>query len=74
MNESLNHADSVLKYELEVGDHGRVELNVPLAAGARVTVFVVPEPADKFTDLMAAAESSLDFWNNPWDDEDWNNA
>jgi hypothetical protein len=23
-------------------------------------------------DLLTAAESSLDFWDNPFDDEDWN--
>ena len=25
-------------------------------------------------DLIQAAQSSLDFWDNPFDDEDWNNA
>jgi hypothetical protein len=25
-------------------------------------------------DLIAAAQSSLDFWDNPFDDEDWNEA
>jgi len=30
--------------------------------------------ADDFADLTAAAQSSLDFWDNPWDDEDWNDA
>jgi hypothetical protein len=25
-------------------------------------------------DLIAAAVSSTDFWDNPEDDEDWNNA
>ena len=43
-------------------------------AGARVIVFVVPEPPETFNDLMTAAESSLAFWDNPLDDEDWNNA
>jgi len=27
-----------------------------------------------FSDLMAACESSTDFWNNAIDDEVWNNA
>lgn len=30
--------------------------------------------SDDFGDLAAAARSSLDFWNNPEDDEDWNDA
>jgi hypothetical protein len=25
-------------------------------------------------DLVGAASTSTDFWDNPWDDEDWNNA
>lgn len=65
---------TALKYEVEVRDHGRVELQVPFAPGARVVIFVIPQPQETFTDLVAAAESSLAFWDNPLDDEDWNNA
>ena len=65
-----------LKYEVEVQDEGRVEFNVPFAPGARVVVFVIGEQGqdDPFQDLLAASQSSLDFWDNPLDDEDWNNA
>jgi hypothetical protein len=40
-----------------------------------VVVFVIQEEneQDMVTDLVNAAESSLDFWDNPYDDEDWNN-
>lgn len=31
------------------------------------------EPED-CSDLVVASESSLDFWNNPIDDETWNEA
>jgi hypothetical protein len=62
-------------YELEVKkEEGKVELRVPLPSGARVTVFVIKESDERFADLTSAAQSSLDFWNNPLDDEDWNNA
>ena len=64
---------TALKYEVEVKENGRVELAVPFPTGAHVTVFVIEE-GDAFNDLVKAAESSLDFWNNPFDDEDWNNA
>jgi len=64
---------TALKYDLEVTEDGRVELSVPFPAGARLTVFVI-EANDVFHELLAAAESSLDFWNNPFDDEDWNNG
>ena len=64
---------TALKYEIEVNKDGQVELTVPFPAGVRVTVFVV-ETGESFSDLLGAAESSLAFWDNPYDDEDWNNA
>jgi hypothetical protein len=64
---------TALKYDVEVKEDGRVELSVPFPAGAHLTVFVI-EADDVFNDLLTAAETSLDFWNNPFDDEDWNNA
>ncbi len=65
---------TAFKYSAEIKDKGRLELNVPLPPGARVTVFIVEETAERFEDLTLAAQSSLDFWDNPVDDEDWNNA
>jgi len=38
-----------------------------------VTVFVIEE-SDDFKDLLAASESGLDFWDNVFDDEDWNDV
>jgi hypothetical protein len=63
-----------MRYETDVRENGRVELRVPLPAGSHVTVFVIPEQAEPADDLLSAAQSSLDFWDNPLDDEDWNNA
>ena len=60
---------TALKYEAEVKTDGRIEVAVPLPPGSRVTVFVVQEADD---DLLLASQSSLEFWNNPADDEDWN--
>jgi hypothetical protein len=57
-----------------VKDGGRVELDVPLAPGVHVTVFVIESTNGAFHDLLLASQSSLDFWDNPLDDEDWNNA
>jgi hypothetical protein len=65
---------TALKYETEVRDQGVVEIHVPLVPGQRVVVFVIPEPPDTIPDLVAASTSSLDFWDNPLDDEDWNNT
>jgi hypothetical protein len=61
------------KYDTEVKENGQVAFKVPLPAGARVTVFVV-ETSDALDDLLRASESSLSFWDNPFDNEDWNNA
>lgn len=74
MTEPIRGPQAALKYEVEVRDHGRVELQVPFAAGARIVVFVIPEPQETFNELLAVSESSLAFWDNPLDDEDWNNA
>jgi len=65
---------AAFKYDVQVMEKGRVELYVPVPAGEYVTVVVIPEPADTFDDLLAAAESGLGFWDNPFDDEDWNDA
>ena len=65
---------SAWKYEVEVQEHGRVEVAVPFSAGSRVVVFVVKETREGSDDLLAAAQSNLGFWDNPLDDEDWNDA
>ena len=66
-------AQTALKYDVQVNEKGQIEFDVPFPAGAHVTVFIV-ESGDAFSDLLAASESSIDFWNNALDDEDWNNA
>jgi hypothetical protein len=66
-------AQTALKYDVEVNKDGQVELTVPFPAGAHVTIFVV-DAGNAFADLPYASQSSLDFWDNPLDDEDWNNA
>jgi hypothetical protein len=68
------HPQAALKFNAEVHEQGRIELTVPYAPGARVVVFVVPESADAMDDLVAAAQTSTEFWDNPIDDQDWNNA
>jgi len=65
---------TALKYDVKVMEKGRLDLHVPLPIGTRVTVFVIEEFADSFDDLLAASQSSLGFWDNPFDDKDWNNA
>jgi hypothetical protein len=63
------------RYDVEVRDEGRVELQVPFPRGSHLVVYVTEEPAaESFADLVAAASTSLDFWDNALDDEDWNNA
>ena len=63
------------KFETETGENGKIELAVPAPAGTHVEVFVVVPGTGEFGDELAAASaSSTDFWDNPIDDEDWNNA
>jgi len=66
--------NKALRYEAEVLNDGRVEVCVPLPVGSHVTVLVMPEHTDDAADLAHAAQTSLDFWDNPLDDEDWNDA
>ena len=73
MSREISLPRAALKYEAEVQEHGKLELTVPFSPGVRVAVFVVEEPND-FGDLVSAAQSSLGFWDNPFDDEDWNDA
>ena len=66
---------TALRYDVEVLNDGRVELHVPFSHGAHVAVYVIEEPpTDSLEDMLAAASTSLDFWDNALDDEDWNNA
>ncbi|HUE71704.1 MAG TPA: hypothetical protein VMP01_12530 [Pirellulaceae bacterium] len=66
--------ESPFRYDLEVPENGRIEVQVPLPAGSQVTVIVVEHGAPSADDLLAASESSTAFWDNPEDDEDWNDA
>lgn len=59
------------KYAAVVGEDGKVELKVPLPPGAHLEV-VVLAGEDDFSDLLAAATSSMGFWDNPEDDAEWN--
>lgn len=75
MSTITQYRQAAIKYEVEVREQGRIEFQVPFAPGERVTVFVIhEEPPSDTSDLVSAAESSLNFWDNPLDDEDWNNA
>ncbi|HEY4759429.1 MAG TPA: hypothetical protein VIH42_02495 [Thermoguttaceae bacterium] len=73
MSKDIHIPQPALKYDVEVQQNGRVELTVPFSPGSRIAVFVIEEAADS-NDLIAAAQSSLSFWDNPYDDEDWNDA
>jgi hypothetical protein len=69
----MSDSHQPLRFDLQVPPDGRIELQLPLPAASHVTVFVVDERGT-FDDLLAAANSSTAFWDNPQDDEDWNDA
>jgi len=63
------------KYDTEVNAEGRVELTVPIPKGTRVEVLIITHDSfEGFEDLVDAAKSSTEFWDNPIDDAEWNNA
>ena len=70
----MSTSEPLFSYDVEVPPDGRIEVQVPLPAGSIVTVYVVEQPTTAVDDLVAAATSSAGFWDNPEDDEDWNNA
>jgi hypothetical protein len=49
-------------------------LRVTVHQGAVVQVEQIDSVRDGFEDLLAAASTSMDFWDNPVDDEVWNRA
>jgi hypothetical protein len=63
-----------LRYELDVPANGRIEVQLPLPTASHVTVYVVEGSDQEFNEVLDAASSSTDFWDNPEDDEDWNDA
>ena len=67
-------SESSWRYDLQVPTGGRIEVQVPLPAGASVTVYVVEHTDGEADDLVAASQSSTSFWDNPEDDEDWNDS
>ena len=71
--QATHPSQAALKYDAEVQQGGKLELTVPFSPGSKVAVFVV-EKINDFADLTAAAQSTLGFWDNALDDEDWNNA
>ena len=63
------------RYDAEVRDGGRLELTrLPFKKGTYVEVIVMKWEEDNFSDLLGASTTSLDFWDNPVDDEEWNHA
>lgn len=76
MIEATRTRQPAIPYEIEVEASGSVELPTPFTPSARLIIFVIQtDPiTDTFADLTAAATSSTDFWDNPLDDEDWNNV
>lgn len=61
-----------------VGPGGRLVVNhLGVADGTEVEVIVLVDDASgdrQRDDLLAAAEGSLEFWDNPIDDEAWKDA
>ena len=62
------------RFETEIGPQGKLDLKTSIPEGTRVEVLILTPIKDEFGELLSAAVSSTDFWDNPYDDEDWNNA
>jgi hypothetical protein len=67
-------SQSAYKFETQIGPGGKLDLTTSIPEGTRVEVLVLAPVKDQFEDLLSAAVSSTEFWDNPYDDEDWDNA
>ena len=65
-----------LKYRAEVGADGEVTLpRLRLSQGTPVEIIVLVRDSEAEDDgLLRASVKTMDFWDNPIDDEVWNNA
>lgn len=65
---------NALRLETRVQKDGRLRLpRLPLRPGTKVEVIILEQEAGA-DELLHASESSLSFWDNPVDDEVWNEA
>ena len=63
-----------LKFYVKIGEDGKIDLpELEKLKGRRAEIIILPLE-ESFEDLLIASESGLDFWDNPIDDEIWNNA
>lgn len=61
-------------FSATITSDGKLDVPVPVAPGTPVNVVLLLPEEDETSDLVAAASTSLGFWDNPIDDEEWNNA
>jgi len=64
-----------IKRLAKVNTQGEVVVSgLDLKHGMTVEVIVLLPDKEELADLVSASESSLGFWDNPIDDEVWNDA
>ena len=62
------------KYIVDVDKQGQIKIpDIPQIKTSKVEIIILPLQLDDYSDLINAAESSTDFWNNP-SDEVWNHV
>ena len=61
------------RYDVEIKDDGKLKIiHLPFRKGTHLEVILIERNEDNFSDLLNATTCDLDFWNNPIDDEEWN--
>ena len=66
---------SIYKYDVRIQKDGTLELkHLPFKKGMHVEVVLMEREEDDLSDLLRASTTTLDFWDNPIDDEEWNDA
>ena len=63
-----------LKFYASIGEDGKIDFpELGKLKGRKAEIIILPLEGS-FEDLLMASESSLEFWDNPIDDEIWNNV
>ena len=60
-----------LRFYAKIGEEGKIELpELGKLKGRRAEIIILPlSEEEEHEELLMASESSLDFWDNPIDDE-----
>lgn len=59
------------KYIVDVDKQGQIVIpNIRQIKSSKVEIIIIPLQTEDYSDLINASESSIEFWNNPPDNDE----